>query len=234
MRYVNSVNLMWSYALTWHQHVHQHVHKCPGFSTSPVCLVCQVLNVASDATQDEIKKAYRKSCLLLHPDKNPGDQVRDDRQLSLCLRFHPFTTHAHHTHTFTHTYIHTQLHTCAHTHAHTHTHTHTLQTHITHTHTRNAHAHTHTHYTHTQTRKRAHTTLTHTHAHTRTHRRLWSSFSPSKRFTLFWGTLTGKLSHNRALINEGADTVASMHANKTHLHTHMHRYTYTHTDIHTL
>ena len=131
---------MWSYALTWHQHVHQHVHKCPGFSTSPVCLVCQVLNVASDATQDEIKKAYRKSCLLLHPDKNPGDQVRDDRQLSLCLRFHPFTTHAHHTHTHTHTHTH-----ITHTHTlHTHTHTHTL-THIhTHKALRTTHAHTHT------------------------------------------------------------------------------------------
>jgi len=35
----------------------------------------QVLNVAASASQEEIKKAYRRSCLLLHPDKNPGDQV---------------------------------------------------------------------------------------------------------------------------------------------------------------
>ncbi|KAF5838878.1 DnaJ domain-containing protein [Dunaliella salina] len=34
----------------------------------------EILNVTANASQEEIKRAYRRSCLLLHPDKNPGDQ----------------------------------------------------------------------------------------------------------------------------------------------------------------
>src|SRR6187551_2357449 len=39
----------------------------------------EILEISKSASQDEIKKAYRKVAMQYHPDRNPGDKASEEK-----------------------------------------------------------------------------------------------------------------------------------------------------------
>ena len=39
----------------------------------------KVLGITKSASQDEVKKAFRKMAVKFHPDKNPGDKKAEEK-----------------------------------------------------------------------------------------------------------------------------------------------------------
>ena len=45
----------------------------------------EILGVNKQASQDEIKRSYRKLAMKYHPDRNPGDTEAEERECAICL-----------------------------------------------------------------------------------------------------------------------------------------------------
>ena len=83
---------------TYRTSLYFHVHKCEFFGSTSRRLylekpfqfqaqvINQVLQVDPDATEDELKKQYRRLSILLHPDKNPNNRDQATGAFEVRLR----------------------------------------------------------------------------------------------------------------------------------------------------
>ncbi|RZJ71481.1 J domain-containing protein [Flavobacterium sp.] len=53
----------------------------------------ETLKIKTDATQQEIKRSYRKLAVEFHPDKNNGDTFANDRFIAIQEAYHVLSNH---------------------------------------------------------------------------------------------------------------------------------------------